>query len=94
MNTPMELNLSTLCRSCAVPPDFVVDLLEEGAIAPLAGQDQTNWIFCATLTTKVQTAWRLHRDLGVNMAGAALALQLLEELTYLRATVSPWTSSE
>lgn len=85
MSTYLELNLDTLCRCCAVEPDFVVQLLDEGAIAPLAGNDALTWRFCATVTPKVSTAWRLHRDLGVNMAGAALALELLDQLETLRA---------
>ena len=34
---------------------------------------------------EARVAVRLHRDLGVNPAGAALALQLMEELDTLRA---------
>jgi chaperone modulatory protein CbpM len=36
------------------------------------------------MVQRVQTAIRLQQDLGVNLAGAALALDLLEELQELR----------
>jgi chaperone modulatory protein CbpM len=36
-------------------------------------------------------AWRLQRDLGVNLPGAALALQLLDEVETLRAQLAAQT---
>ena len=36
---------------------------------------------------RVHSAIRLQRDLGVNLAGIALVLDLLEELKYLRMHV-------
>ena len=38
-------------------------------------------------------AWRLQRDLGVNLAGAALALQLLDEVQTLRAQITAATQA-
>ncbi len=38
---------------------------------------------------RVRCAMRLTRDLGVNYAGAALALDLLDELDLLRARLTP-----
>jgi chaperone modulatory protein CbpM len=43
------------------------------------------WRFSGTHLRRATVALRLQRDLGVNLAGAALALELLDELDTLRA---------
>jgi len=80
----IELTLAELCRACGLPADRVVELVEEGVVDP-TGQDPTCWRFSAISIRRVHSARRLERDLGVNAAGAALALDLLEELERLRA---------
>lgn len=79
----MELSLAELCRACRVPAEQIVELVSEGVIEPL-GQGPRHWRFHAISVRRVQCALRLERDLGVNLAGAALALELLEELERLR----------
>ena len=79
------LTLDELCRACAVQSDFLLTLLEEGVIEPAEGQAPENWRFTSVQVHHVSVAWRLQRDLGVNPAGAALVLQLLEEVQTLRA---------
>jgi chaperone modulatory protein CbpM len=80
-----ELTLLEISRTCAVQTDFIVELIEEGALAPMAGNEPANWRFASAQTRHVTVAARLQRDLGVNPAGAALALQLLDEVETLRA---------
>lgn len=80
-----ELTLLEVSRTCAVQTDFVVELIEEGALVPLAGSAPESWRFTIVQTRQVTVAARLQRDLGVNPAGAALALQLLDEVETLRA---------
>lgn len=82
------LTLQQLCRVCAVQTDFVLSLLEEGVAQPLAGQQPESWRFSEVQVRRVSVAWRLQRDLGVNPAGAALALQLLDEIETLRAQLA------
>ncbi len=82
------LTLQQLCRVCAVQTDFVLSLLEEGVAQPLEGQQPESWRFSEVQVKRVSVAWRLQRDLGVNPAGAALALQLLDEVETLRAQLA------
>lgn len=82
---PETLTLEDLCQACAVQSGFVLTLLDEGVIEPSEGQAIDTWRFSAVHVTHVTVAWRLQRDLGVNPAGAALALQLLDEVQTLRA---------
>ena len=80
----VELTLAELCRTCQLPAERVYELVEEGIIEPL-GREPAGWRFRWTSVRRVRCALRLEHDLGVNLAGAALALDLLEELDRLRA---------
>lgn len=79
-----ELTLAEFCHTCQLPAERIYELVEEGVIDPL-GRDPARWRFRWISVRRVHCALRLERDLGVNLAGAALALDLLEELTALRA---------
>ena len=82
----VELTLAELCRACRLPAEQVLELVEEGIVEPL-GRNTIHWRFQATSIRRVRCAVQLRRDLGVNWAGAALALDLLEELESFRARV-------
>lgn len=78
------LSLADLCRACAAQADRIVELVNEGVLAP-AGSSPETWHFSGTHLHRARVALRLENDLGVNLAGAALALELLDELDSLRA---------
>jgi len=80
----IELSLAELCRACQLPAERVVELVDEGIIEP-TGHDPAHWRFQGISVRRVRCVQRLERDLGVNVAGAALAIELLEELERLRA---------
>ena len=80
----VELTLAQLCRACELPEERVFELVHEGVIEPV-GRDPARWRFRGVSVQRVRCAQRLERDLGVNTAGAALALDLLEEMERLRA---------
>jgi len=75
--------LAQLCDVCQVSESWLIELLDEGVIEPLPGS-RSEWVFDITCVRRVRRAHRLHRDLGVNAPGIALALQLLDELERLR----------
>ena len=83
-----ELTLSDLCRACAAQTDIIIELISEGVIdttdAPKS-QLPEHWRFTGLHLHRAKVAMRLHRDLGVNFAGAALALELMDEVQALRA---------
>lgn len=79
-----ELTLVEISRACAVHVDCIVELVEEGVITP-AGREPHCWRFSGAHLRRATVALRLQRDLGVNLAGAALALQLMDEVETLRA---------
>jgi len=83
-----ELTLADICRACAAQTDMIVELVHEGVLEPQgnAGNDAPDrWHFSGVHLQRARVALRLQNDLGVNLAGAALALELLDELDALRA---------
>lgn len=78
------LTLSELCRACELPAEEIMALVEEGVIEPAPGRP-AQWHFSAVCIRRVRRVRTLERDLGVNLAGAALAVELLEEIERLRA---------
>jgi chaperone modulatory protein CbpM len=80
----VEVTLGELCRICQVSAERVLELVDEGIVEP-EGREIGHWRFRAVCIRRVRSAVRLQRDLGVNTAGAALALDLLEELEIMRA---------
>lgn len=78
------LSLSDLSRACAVHAEMIVELVNEGVIAP-DGREPHRWRFTGVHLHRATVALRLQRDLGLNLAGAALALELLDEVDALRA---------
>ncbi len=77
------LSLGELSHACAVNAEAIVELVQEGILDPL-GDDATHWRFRGISLERASTAFRLRQDLGVNLSGAALALELLDEIDALR----------
>ncbi|MBI5448434.1 MAG: MerR family transcriptional regulator [Gammaproteobacteria bacterium] len=75
--------LDELCELSDVPPQFVMELVSYGVLEP-KGKEQTVWRFSGPAVTRVKTVLRLQRDLEVNLPGAAVIVELLEELEHLR----------
>jgi chaperone modulatory protein CbpM len=82
------LTVEEVSRMCAVRSEYIVELVREGVIAPATGSAPESWRFTSIEVRHTRVASRLQRDLGVNLAGAALALQLLDELEFLRAQMA------
>jgi chaperone modulatory protein CbpM len=78
------LSLGELCRASRLPAERVIELAEEGIIEPI-GRAPENWRFHGVSLRRIRCAQRLEEDLGVNTAGVALVLDLLEELERIRA---------
>lgn len=81
------MSLGELCRAAQLSAERVIELAEEGVIEPV-GRDPRSWRFRGTSLRRIRCALRLEADLGVNVAGVALALQLLDEVGELRARLA------
>lgn len=80
----VTLTLHEVCDVCGIEESLVVEMVEEGIATPL-DEAGSRWEFTGVAVARLRTAHRLQRDLHVNLAGAALALDLLEEIATLRA---------
>ena len=76
--------LAELCRCCAVEAELIEALVEQGILEP-AGRRGSHWCFPASSLRRTRITLHLQRDLGVNLAGAALAIDLLERIEELDA---------
>lgn len=83
VETRVELTLSDLCSMCSVTTERVVQLVDEGVVEP-EGRSPSEWRFSGFCVRRVVVAERLSRDLRLNAAGAALVLDLLDEVKELR----------
>lgn len=79
-----SLSLQELCDACRERREWIIELVDEGILEPRGGA-RPSWRFPASSLQRARIVHRLQRDLGVNLAGAALALDLLEEMETLRA---------
>ena len=82
----VEYTLGDLGRASGLPAERLMELVEVGILEPLP--HRRYWCFSGPSVTRLQAALRLQSDLGVNPEGAALALDLLDELQRLRRWVA------
>jgi len=82
----VQLTLTELCHACGAQPDVIVELVDHGVIDP-EGADAHDWRFAGDSLRRSRLALRLVRDLGVNVAGAGLALELMARIDHLQAVL-------
>ena len=80
----IEFTLGELSNACCVNADWILLLVDEGILEPVAGTGAANWRFTGASLQRVRITQHLQRDLGINIAGAALVLDLLNEIESLR----------
>lgn len=79
----LDLTLVELCRACKLTAEQVLELVDHGVVEP-QGRQPASWRFTGISIQRVRCAQRLQQDLGVNTAGIALVLDLLDELEQMR----------
>lgn len=88
-----QLTLADLCHACVVRAEQIIGLVDAGVLEP-QGREPADWRFGGASLHRARTALRLQRDLDIDLAGAALALELLDEIeslrTRLRAMGGEW----
>jgi chaperone modulatory protein CbpM len=80
----VQLSFVELCRVCAADHGQVQALVDEGILTPI-GDEPQDWRFADDSLRRARLALRLTRDLDLNPAGAAVVLDLLDEIEALRA---------
>jgi chaperone modulatory protein CbpM len=74
--------LIQLCNTCHVKPELVIEMINEGILDP-EGERKSVWRFSHAAVESTRKVVRFQRDLNVNLAGAALALELLDRIEKL-----------
>jgi chaperone modulatory protein CbpM len=77
------LTLEQLAEACAVEPEWVVRLVEEGCFAPMEGPARS-WRFGAAALNRARRIRRIERDFDAVPELAALVADMLEEIDRLR----------
>jgi chaperone modulatory protein CbpM len=80
------ISVTQVCRASQIDVAVVIELAEHGLLSP-RGAEPAEWQLPTRELTRVRTAARLMRDLGVNGSGAALAVELLEARSELERRV-------
>lgn len=75
--------LADLSSACEVHAEWIIELVDEGILEP-SGMEITQWRFSGVSLLRARTVRRLQHDLRINLAGAALALQLMDEIDDLK----------
>jgi len=80
----VHFTLVELCRACHAEEEHVVAWVLEGVLEPV-GDSPGDWRFRGESLRRARLACRLSQDLGINAPGIALVLDLLDEISLLRA---------
>lgn len=80
------LSVKEACCTLGIEESWVEEVIAEGIIEPRISTENAPELD-EQAVQRLRTSMRLHQDLGVNISGIALVLDLLEELERLRAKV-------
>jgi chaperone modulatory protein CbpM len=80
----LSFSYNELCMACPGQDVQLLALVDEGVLDPL-GRGPQDWVFQGAALQRARTAMRLQRDLNLGIEGAALVLELLDEIDALRA---------
>ena len=84
-----QLSLDALAACAGVHPARIEYFVEYGLIEPIA-RTGTQWLFDTACIARLHMIERLRRDLGANLAGITVILDLLDRLTTLQREVEQW----
>ncbi len=87
LNDENEISLRQICNACQLPAEIVIEYVEYGVIEPIQSSN-ANLFFHSHSINRILTARRLQDDLGLNNAGVALAIDLIDELNEVRHRLS------
>ena len=79
----VSMSLAELCQACGTERALVLQLVEHGVIEPRGAAPQS-WVFTGSSLQRTRVALRLLHDLELNLPGAALAVDLLDEIARLQ----------
>ena len=82
-DTSYYLTLTEVTQSIHLSEQALITIVDYGIVQP-RGRRPADWRFDPPMVTTLRKACRLQRDLELDWAGTALALELLEQVQALR----------
>lgn len=84
VETQPHLTLSELCLACETTPEFIEELIAQGMLDISRDHLTPDYHFDSDTLRRIRTIIHLQRDLELNLPGAILAVNLIEELEKMR----------
>ncbi len=81
-----QLTLAELARACRAAEEEVHVWVVEGVLRPI-GNSPPEWRFAGASLRRARLAVTLTRELEINAPGVALALDLMDEIEALKASL-------
>ena len=79
------MRLDEICLRLSVEQQWIIELVDVGALDPQGGIEPDAWLFPRRELPRMLAMARLVADLGVNITGAAIIVELVEERRHLLA---------
>jgi chaperone modulatory protein CbpM len=77
------ISFHEVCQKYSIPEELLSEMIEQGLFADQCA-DKEQIALDQKALRRLEAAFRLHKDLGINLPGVALALDLLEEIEKMR----------
>ncbi|CAM2759154.1 chaperone modulator CbpM [Legionella worsleiensis] len=71
-----------VCHRYHIPEELLIEMIEHG-LFPNQPTDPQKITMDQKELRRIESAFRLHRDLEINLPGVALALELLEKIEHM-----------
>lgn len=82
----LQMSLAELARACRAREEQIHLWVVEGVLQP-SGDAPSTWRFAGTSLRRAKLAITLTRELEINTPGVALALDLMDEIEALKASL-------
>ena len=83
----IHMSIVELSQAASTSEELIMAWVSEGVLSP-SGSSPQDWRFSGDSLRRTKTAARLTKDLEINTPGLALALQLLDQISELRALLT------
>lgn len=80
------LSLEELATTAGLHPEIIASYLEFGLIEPVSQSENRLW-FAAEMVPRIRMIQRLRNDMGVNLPGVAIILDLTDRIRHLQQVI-------
>jgi chaperone modulatory protein CbpM len=81
-----ELTLDEIAHTCNIPLQQIHAMIEYGIVEP-KGWSEDTWRFTTDHLRRIRTITNLQKDLEINLPGAALVLDLIDQMEKMRTRI-------